>query len=343
MKRNSILIIVLIIIAAVASYLYFEKGKTTLAEEYTDFQVEDTASVNKIKISTLNQRATLVKENGKWVVNNKYQARQDAIDLLLKTFKQIEVLEPVSEQYFEYVIKVMSTSATRVDIYLNKDSKPYKTWYVGDATASNMGTYMLLEIDGKKSNKPMITYLPTSYGYLSSRFFTKEELWREPIALQMNPQEIKSIKVESPSLLHPEFEITNLGNENFVLKMLHSSVEKTIPAQEAIPYFKRAGKLVYEYEDVKTEKAELDSIYSSTPQYVLTLENKNGEKQSISAFWMPVRKGAKGIEGDDLQYNPDRRYGKSSLEPERALVIQNFLFDQILKPEQWLSEESVNK
>ncbi len=343
MKRNSILIIVLIIIGAVATYLYLEKDKTTLSEEYSDFQIKDTSRVNKIKISTLNQRASLKREGGNWIINNKFQAREDAINLLLKTFKQIEVLEPVSEIYFETVIKNMSTSATRVDIFMNDESKPYKTWYVGDATASNMGTYMLLEIDGKKSDQPMITYLPTSYGYLSSRFFTNEDLWRDPVAIQMNPQEIKSIKVESPSLLHKEFEIENLGNEKFVFKFLNSNVEKSIPATEAIPYFKRAGKLVYEYVDDKTEQAELDSIYSSTPQYILTLENKNGEKQSISAYWMPVRVGAKGIDGDQLQYNPDRRYGKSSSAPDKAYVIQNFLYDQILKPDQWLSEESVNK
>lgn len=344
MKRNALLFFLAIILAGIAYYISINNSKNTLPEEYTDFAVEDTSSIVGFTITTLNKSTKLTRVDKGWVVNNHINARPDAINLVLKTFKQIQILNPVSDLSQKGVIKRLSTSAIKVEIFTKEsNNKPLKTWYVGDPTASNMGTYMLLQKDGKMSRKPMITHLPSNYGYLTSRFFLQEELWKDPIALKMPAKEIKKITVKSPSKEKNEFSIEHLGDNQFEFINFKTEEIKQINFEAAIPYFKRASKLVYEYEDLKTEQVELDSVFSSTAQYELTLEHLNGERQQLWAYYMPVRAGAKDLKGQMLNYHNERMYAKSSLNEGRALVIQNFLFDQVLQSSAILDPESVNK
>jgi hypothetical protein len=333
MKRTLLLLSAVLILGGLAFYISTKDKKATIGEEYTDFAIKDTANVVKFKISSLNESATLVREKNNWTVNGNLIARPDAIQLILKTFNQIEVLNPVSDFEMAAVVKFLSTSAVKVDIYTTESGeKPHKIWYVGMATESNMGTYMLLEKDGKKSSRPMVTHLPSNFGYLSSRFFTKESLWKNPIALQMPAQEIKSITIESPSKEHPEYKFEHFGDNQFRYTNLTTGAETKLSPEIAIPYFKKASSMAYEYEDVNTEKEAIDSIFRTTPQYLLTLERMNGETQTLKAYWMPVLETAKDLKGRKLEHHNERMYAQSSMNEDRALVIQNYLFDQILKP-----------
>ncbi len=344
MKKNILLLIAALILGGIAYYIYTTDDKKTLGEEYTDFAIKDTSAVVKFKISTLNQTTTLQRKEKGWIVNDGINARPDAVNLILKTFRQIQVLNPVADFYAKGVIKRMSSSGIKVEIFTEESGdEPEKVWYVGDPTASNMGTYMLLEKDGIKSSRPMVTHLPSNYGYLTSRFFLKEELWKDPIALKMPPKEIRKITVKSPSKVQNEFSIEHFGDNKFTYTNLKTEESQPVSFETAIPYFKRASKLAYEYEDVKTEDAIIDSIFSSKAQYELTLEHIDGHKQQLWAYYMPVRKGAKDLKGQMLVYHNERLYAKSTLNEGRALVIQNFLFDQVLKSEAILDPESVNK
>lgn len=344
MKKTLLLLTAVLALAAIAFYIGSSNQKATMGEEYTDFAIKDTASITKFKITSLNESVTLERENNQWIVNGKYIARPDAVKLILKTFNQIEVLYPVSDFEIKAVIKYMSTSSTKVEMFSNASKEePLKIWYVGMPTDGNMGTYMLLEKDGIKSSRPMVTHLPSNYGYLTSRFFTQESLWKNPIALKMPAKEIKSITIESPSKEHPEYKFENLGDNHFRYTDLKTGTTTKLSPEKAIPYFKRASSLAYEYEDVKTEKEIVDSIFSSTPQYLLTLEHINGETQTLKTFWMPVKKDAKDLQGRALQHHNERMYAQSSINEGRALVVQNYLFDQILKPFDGVDSLAVDK
>ncbi|MBR9831885.1 hypothetical protein GYB57_07055 [bacterium] len=344
MKKTILLLSAVIVLAGVAYYISLNDKKSTIREEFTDFAVKDTADVVKFRITSLNESATLAREGNHWKVNNKHIARPDAVNLILKTFNQIEVLNPVSDLEMSAIIKYLSSSAVKVEIFTNKSGdKPVKVWYVGMATESNMGTYMLLEKGGQKSSRPMVTHLPSNFGYLSSRFFTKESLWRNPIAMQMPAKEIKSIIIESPSKEHPEYKFEHFGDNQFQYTDLLTGAEVKLSPEKAIPYFKRASSLAYEYEDINTEKEIIDSIFNSTPQYLLTLERMNGEIQTLKTFWMPVKKDAKDLQGRALQHHNERMYAQSSINEGRALVVQNYLFDQILKPFDGVDSLAVDK
>lgn len=192
MKKNSIYILLVIVVVASAFYLYKSKSKGTIANSLKDFSVEDTASITKINIVAKNGSALLLdkQDNKTWKVNGLYQARTDMIAVLLETLKRVEVKSPVNKTMRDKLIKQMSSSAVRVQVFKGKSE--IKTFYVGGATQDGLGTFMLLE----GADEPFITHIPGFDGYLSTRFSTDGELWRDRAVFRYAPPSIDLVKVD---------------------------------------------------------------------------------------------------------------------------------------------------
>ena len=112
-----------------------------------------------------------------WDVNGQFKAREDAVNLLLKTFLRARVQGPVAEAAQPNVIRLLSARGKKVEIYQGGD-EPAKTWYVGTATPSHTGTYMVLETQEGRGASPYVVHMEGFTGYLSTRFFTSEREWR---------------------------------------------------------------------------------------------------------------------------------------------------------------------
>ncbi len=176
MNRNRIAIILVIILGSVSLWLVLNNKKSTLKKGLRDFALEDTASVTKLFLADKNNRSiTLEKQKpGIWRLNNKFFARNDAVNLLLETMKRVEVKSPVGKNAKDVIIKALAAAGVKIEAY-NKD-KLVKLYYVGSETQDMLGTYMLLAdpITLENSSVPYITYIPGFDGYLTPRFFTIE-------------------------------------------------------------------------------------------------------------------------------------------------------------------------
>ena len=80
MKKNLIALIILAVLAAVAYYVYIERGSGTIKPELRDFAVKDTSAITKIFLADkFGATVTLEREDvGEWTVNEDYKARKDA-------------------------------------------------------------------------------------------------------------------------------------------------------------------------------------------------------------------------------------------------------------------------
>lgn len=119
MKRNRFIILLTIILAIISIVLIVNNTKSTIK---ADFTVEDVSNITKIFMSDkLNNMVTLKKiDDQNWILNDKYPARNDGIDMLLETFSQMRVREPVSIAGRNNVIKWLAASSTKVEIYQQK-------------------------------------------------------------------------------------------------------------------------------------------------------------------------------------------------------------------------------
>ncbi len=343
--KNAIGLFILLALGVLAYFLIFNQGDINTNEELKEFAIKDTASIDQFFISQPNGKQVLISRRNSdiWIVNNKYPARTDAVELILITLHDIEVKSPVSKETFEWVVKRLASGSTKVEFY-DGGKNPKKTWYIGDASPGRTGTYMLLEEDGKKSSKPFVTHLIAERGYLSSRFFLDPTLWKSREMMKVNPQEIKSIEVTHRYDTATSFRIDKNSADEFLMTNLKTNEEFKMPAELAIPYFKNFSAVFYEYIDLKTSKQELDSIYSSFPRHEIEIIMADGKKIEMKTFDIPIVLNSTYL-GKEISYHPERMYAfTSELGKEIHPIVQNLTFDPLVPQfEDFISSTTVEK
>ena len=115
---KKIFLLIRLIIASLFLF-YLNKNETTFSEELSDFAVEDTASIQKVFFADKHGNSvTVSRDNGIWLLDDKFEISPEAIQYLLKTIKDIEVKHPVSNSLHNKIVKNLASSAVKVEILL---------------------------------------------------------------------------------------------------------------------------------------------------------------------------------------------------------------------------------
>ncbi len=339
MKKNRLTLLLFVLLAVVSGILIFTNRKSTIKEDLKDFAVKDTASITKIFMADKSPSSvTLTKEGaGQWTVNGKFAARNDAMNTLLETIMRVDVRAPVAKAGYDNVVKALSTSATKIEIY-SKD-KLIKTYYVGGQTQDQLGTFMMIE----NSRTPFVTYMPGFNGYLSTRYFTEESLWRDRTIFNYFVDEIASINVEYPGReKHHSFSI---DAKNYTATSMD---EKEPPVKDTA----KVGMYVGQFKHVNFEgfadgvaKPVKDSILATNPIAVITITDKKGSKDVMKAYLKMVNKRDSLLvdeHGKQLIYDVDRLFALIN-NGKDFVVIQHFIFDGIMVSYDYFKKNLVKK
>lgn len=95
-KRNRLTLIITIIFVAVASFFIYKSTQGVKNLSSDDFNIADTSLVTKVFLTDKSNNKVLLEKKapGNWTVNNKFNASNDIIKILLKTMLRIEVKAP---------------------------------------------------------------------------------------------------------------------------------------------------------------------------------------------------------------------------------------------------------
>ena len=204
-KKYWIYLILLVVGVAILLFLFTEKTSTLNSD--TTFAIADTAAIDKVFIADRSGNTiTLDRQENYWMINNKYIVRKDAITILLSTIHQLKIERPVPLNTFKNVVKNLSTTGVKVEIY--SASKTLRVYTVGAETADHLGTYMLL--DGAVA--PFIMHIPAFNGYLSPRYGIQGQLideknWRKRTVFNVPSDSIQNITVRNLLKPHQSFSL----------------------------------------------------------------------------------------------------------------------------------------
>lgn len=334
-KGNSWLFISLVVLLAVAGYFFMSRNTGTIPAELKNFAIKDTASIDKIFIADSDGNTVLLKRRtSHWTVNDKYTARPHSVNLLLKTFNRLSVKMPVSKNALEPVIKRMATNSTKVEVYQGKDV-PSKVYYVGAPTADNQGTHMLLQLDGKKSSQPFIMHVPGFHGFLTSRFFTDELQWRNPLVFNAPFASIQKIKVHYYENAEASFQIERYMDE-ITLKDHEGKQVDYFNDTLMMDYLSRYDKVYYEAVNTELPDTYRDSILSSPPYFSISVEEITGKTNTLVAYHMPNFKKIQDKDGKEFPYDVSRMYGY--LNDELFILIQFPTFNALTLPRSYFMQ-----
>lgn len=331
MKRNLVLFLVLLALGALIWWLASERGTGTLAGPLANFAVADTSKVTRIFIAEHNGRSVdLTRTADGWKVGGTFRAKKYHVDLLLKTFLRAEVRSPVPKSAEANVLKTMSSTAKKVEIYEGGD-EPGKVWYVGHATQEHVGTYMLLEIPGEgRSGTPFIIGMSGFTGHLNSRFHADLDEWRSSeVFLYTDPGTIAAVRVEHPREPATSFTAEYGGGNTLKLKN-GTGAEVPMDSMAVKDFVLQFKKLNYEHIDRAMVPAARDSLLATAPDAMVTVTDRSG-REAMVKFWL-MQPRVEGVDegGAPLLHDVNRMH--ALMADTVLVVVQRYLFDQVTVP-----------
>jgi hypothetical protein len=329
MNKRWLPIILLLGLAVVAWWLWKNNTESTLAGPLTEFAVPDTAAVDRIFIADKRGGvADLRRTNTGWTVNG-MPAKDYSVNLLLRTFKLVELRSPVPKAAEPAILRVMAGTAKKVEIYQG-GSKPVKIWWVGQSTQDQYGTYMVLEVPGKgRSSVPYEMGMAGFTGVLGTRFHTDIDSWRSSrLTYYPKLSDVTKVQVEIPDSSAQSFSVTFAGGDSL---KLFDAQGREMPMDtgrvQDLMLAIRSGS--YEGFERNLSATSRDSVLHSRPWYVVTITSKKGVQRL--PFWKknPLP-GEKDMEFNPMTTDINRMY---ALANDTALVVvQRFWWDRVARP-----------
>ncbi len=330
-KKNKKLIAAAIVLAAITVWLVINSRSGTVREELRDFAVQDTAAITKIFLADRSGRtAELEREGNRWRLNKKYYARKDAIKVLMETLKKVSVRSMVAKSTYNTIIKELSTSGIKCEVYMNGKTKPDIVIYVGSETPDSKGTLMMLE----NSSVPFITEIPGFEGYLTPRFFLGEMEWREKTIFDFPYNEIRSVQ----SVYNPDsarsFRINFISDKDFSVsspvtgqKILHPDTAVVVN------YLSQFTNLNFEFFDFMMKQNQKDSMLRIPPVCTFNITGKDGKETRVKFYNIqvtPFTLASTDTTGEASKYDVDRLY--AFINNDKELVgVQIFAFGKIFR------------
>jgi len=317
MKKNTLLyFVIFILIAGFAVYLLITRSNSTVKGVYKDFAVKDTGAITKIFLADRNNNTLLLerKSPGYWMANNKYKADMVRVRQLLECIRNVEMRSPVTVGMRDNVIKSMAAINTKTEIY--EGDKLVKTYYVGDNTQDELGTYMLLE----NSTEPFAMWLPYFHGYLNIRYVPQLVDWRDKGIFSIPATEMASVVEVYPAL----------PDSSFALNVKDNTFTVTSPTQQSKTTFQveasRAKSFLLSFKDDYFEQAlkftphAVDSISRTRTYADLIITSYSGKKEELRLVYKKADQGTK-LETPDL-VDEEKFFGFLNGDNKSVVMIQ---------------------
>ncbi len=336
MKKNIILLLVLVLLAGMAYVGFLSDKKSTLASKpLSDFAIEDTASVSRIFISDkVTGSVDLTRDPDKgWMVNGKYRAKNHAVDLLMEAFKNIKIRGPVAENLRPRIISNAASSGKKIEIYTSDSSTPEKVWISAGNTSDHHGDYFILEIPGLGlSPEPFIVDMPMFAGYLTARFYTFENDWRYSGVFEYPDLDFKEVRVRQKDKPEQSFTIKWNGESDInVIKPLTGEVIDPLDSLIAKDYLLRYKKIHLETHNNYLEPHQIDSVFSQEPHWDITVVENSGQEKNVKLYHLPGEGRYQDFDGNDYAYNQDVMFGtmdgKELFKAQYGAVFKPLLVD----------------
>lgn len=332
MKTTSWILLLVFAVLAFFTYRYLNEEDTVLRSD--DFAIENTNQIEKIVMwDKTKKRVTLTREDDGWQVNSKYIARKDAVDLLLQTFENLDIVAQVPKAAEENVRRSINNNSTITEIY-DKQGKLMKELYVGDGARASTTTYMMQ----KGGKYPYEISLPNWQGVLKPRFMLNEIDWRDRAVFRIPSNKIEAVQVEyfSPEKKELSFKLTRNGNAIDVQKLYGLPIKGSPDKQKGMYYIKGFESLVAEAFENKNPKRK--TLVNAEPFCEIEVTMTTGEPRNVKFYPVPGRKIGQNEKGAPVRAAVDR-YFVNVDDNTDFMLVQDRVFKRVLAPVNFFYEE----
>ena len=317
-KHTFIILTIILLLIVLLWQMRFKNSESSLSY---DFAVSDTASISKIFIADMKGNSiSLDKTENNWEINNRYKVKNNSMEIILQTIKNISVQRPVSESRYNKVIQDLATNGVKIEIYKNREEQPTKTYTIGNNTSDHSGTYMLL----KNQEQPYIMHIIGFNGVLGPRYGLQGQevnatIWRNRNIFKLKAEEITSLQLINEKGMDSSFTIKN-ERENLIL--LNFQQIKIKSQKEILLSYLNL------FQDINCESFKDESVMEKLSDekkiYTFIIQHQNG-MDSLSIYQMRDKEKPKT---EAEKYTVERMY--ATLNSGDIMLIQNYVFNKLL-------------
>ncbi|MEI7670232.1 MAG: hypothetical protein WCJ33_09130, partial [Pseudomonadota bacterium] len=207
-------------------YFVIKKQGGTLNSDEKNFAVADTAAIGKIFIAHMaGKKITIVRTGKIWMLNEKFPARKDAVDLILSTIKRFSVRYPVTDAARNTIIKDMASMNRKIEIY-NQAGEKIQSFYIGGSPMDGKGNFMLIE----GSQNPYVVEVPGFIGSVETRFIVDETEFRSNNIISIPFPSLAEISVNYTAYPELSFVINVQRPDSFLI--YNPASKKSFAAKE---------------------------------------------------------------------------------------------------------------
>jgi hypothetical protein len=180
------------------------------------------------------------------------------------------------------------------------------------------------------SDVPFVVQIPGFNGYLTVRYNTFLNEWRERIVFNYKVNDIAKVYVEYPNNRDESFIAISSGNNKFELANIDGTKVNepfdTIMLKEYISKCKFIGFESYISNEFMAHK--LDSLLKEPILSKFTIENKTGEKQTLKTYYRQNINGSCDDNGKLYDFDIDNLYGIINTDKD-VVLLQFYIIDPI--------------
>lgn len=324
--KNIMLIVGLLALVAMAFYVYKKKNSGTLNPSLVEFAVPDTAAITKVLLADRRGNSILLEREAvdRWKLNGSYKARQDAMATLLKTIMKVEVKMPVPQTAHNNIVRLLAGNSTKVEVYQGK--KLVKTYYVGDGTQDHEGTYMAME----GANVPYICHIPGFRGFLTPRYFTRINEWRDTELFRYpRISEIAEIKVDFHQNPKNSYRVTRSREGKYSVELTTQGLKLPVIDTTAVRRYVHQFS-VFHYERVaEYPQNVVDSIAQSIKYFTVTVRDAQGKTRTLETWRVKVLPGTLGFDDKPIEWDSDRMNARIDGNTTEMVLVQYYNTDRI--------------
>ena len=320
-ERKNIAYFILIVFLGVLAHMLNNQEDSISRSDRKDFSVADSSEVVQITLSTKAPDTAVLRRLNEsyWTINGQYKAGKSVIHNLLKTLHRMEIAHPVPLSMRENVLGNLAIYGVRVQVELKNGDE--KIFYVGGENREQNATFMMLQ----NSSEPYAVHIPGFKGYLSSRFFTQEYIWRDKMIMNYDNQNIESIVMNyPPSNVAESFSIKQ---DDSGIKVFEKDSETIVSTNENKVKRYLASFRKLPAESYVSGSLNTDSLLNTKPLFEIVVSPLEGEDTSMQVY--PKRtKNTVNIQDDMIMPDPERLY--AYVNEGDWMVIQLNTFKKIM-------------
>ena len=313
-KQKTYLLSVLFIMILLSLYLAFFYNKTRY-DESMQICIEDTSLIDVIYIIEATNRVKIAKLSNKWIVNDVYNANDNAIKRMLRVFKNIEINTLIPKSEHDSVINLLSKTGISVSFY--KNNKQNTSYTIGEFDKTRNGTLLISD-----NKLPVYVSAPGLTADIHKFIESNAIFWRNKRIFDFAPDEINSITFIDYEKPDQSFNVELKDSSYEVFDQQHKpyNFDKE-KVSRYISYFKNI-----EFESVAKELTthQTDSIFAQKPVYFIKVKSNSGNEFDLKIFHIQ-------LQNNHAQFNLDKAYGIINNQ-KPFIIIDYFAVDPIIKP-----------